>query len=277
METIECDIHELEDQIATELENLSNVKNESEKNFAALNLYQVKVSLSDDFNPLKIMTESNLSKLKSLELLNEFSLVHVENSFVTVRYNIPWTIFQVVLQFVETSMGFICHSNWRDPKFPNEANDCRSRPLILPGEVVEVLERMTDSYVHHLNEVSFSSGLTPQQIVLNVGSFVSRLQLIGKEITKLLRRFAGKFSWSESTQVMHLNLLFVHSKNTLKHEIVACFHINLSYPYTPIEVDLTGGVNTGELEQLLVKNAKPGIGYLTRSCDVISAFLRRSA
>jgi hypothetical protein len=132
---------------------------------------------------------------------------------------------------------------------------------------------MTSSYVRRLHDISYQSESTIQDIALNVGLFVSRLKLFGQELSKLLRRFVGKLSLCEDSTVLGLNLLFVHSKNTRKKELVACFHIDLSYPNTPVEVDLKG-MNTDELEKLLVKNAKPGIGYLTRSCDVISAYLR---
>ena len=216
---------------------------------------------------MKNTTESNFSKLKSLELLHDFSLVRVENSS-TVRFHNLWNESQLSFQFTETAKGLVCRPTFDNQDCPSKEKS-QPRQVIFNEEVSEFLEQKTASYV---NQLSYLSGAS--ETILNVGFFVSRLQLIGREISKLLRRFTGKLTWSEDVSLLHLSLLFLQRKNACKGDLVASFHLDLSYPFSPLEVDLTGDINTEELEQHLIKNAKPGIGYLTRSCDVISAFLR---
>lgn len=235
-------------------------------------LLQVKLSMENDFALLKTINESNLSKLKSLELLNDVSLVRVENSSVTVRFLSRWTESHVLLQFVYSTNGFLSRSTLNHD-CPVESNS-HYLQLFFSEQVKEYLDQRISLYFQQLHDKIFPSCYTVQEIILNVGSFMNRLQLIGNEISKLLRRFTGKLSWSDDFDVLWLSLLFVHRKNTSKSELVACFRLDLSYPYSPLEVDLSGDVNTEDLEQHLIKNSKPGIGYLTRSCDVISGFIR---
>lgn len=60
-------------------------------------------------------------------------------------------------------------------------------------------------------------------------------------------------------------------------KLSASFELTAEYPFAPLNVILNtfeGSVDIEKIRTLLIKNAKPGFGYLSRTCDVISASVR---
>jgi hypothetical protein len=60
--------------------------------------------------------------------------------------------------------------------------------------------------------------------------------------------------------------------------LVTSFDLNSSYPFGPLNVSFDlkedEGLDLRYFQRQLMKNAKPGFGYLSRACDVISAALK---
>ena len=53
----------------------------------------------------------------------------------------------------------------------------------------------------------------------------------------------------------------------------ACFKIGESYPFDTLAIQLDGCNEVRLLERHVLKNCKPGFGYLSRACDAIEAFM----
>jgi hypothetical protein len=251
---------------------VSSLRSENNNLQSLSELSLLQKSLEKDSQSLKAEAESNLSVLKSLELIHNMCLVRAESSSLTVRFGGFSSDSDIYLHLTETSNGFVCLSTLGNKE--KYSLDVRSpnRIGVFTEPVKDFVDQATAWFINHRTHSSFS---TFHDIVMNLVSYLNRLHVIGKEISNLTRRYTGKLLWSDDFSAIDLNLLLGHRKNGRKYEVVATFHLNLSYPFVPLEVDIAcDGIIIEDLEHLLVKNAKPGIGYLTRSCDVISAFLR---
>lgn len=104
---------------------------------------------------------------------------------------------------------------------------------------------------------------------------ICRLLHTASELAMLNRRYAAKVqSTGEGNTVLEVDFC---SKAGAAKKLMATFEMTQAYPFAPLNVDLDvfeGEVDMGELQNVLIKNAKPGFGYLSRTCDVIAAFLR---
>lgn len=103
---------------------------------------------------------------------------------------------------------------------------------------------------------------------------MGRLEQTGMELLVLRRRYAAILTSSNddvSTFKVEVDFSGMPSK------LSASFELTKDYPFAPLNVILDsfeGSVDIEKIRKLLMKNAKPGVGYLSRTCDVISAFVQ---
>ena len=106
--------------------------------------------------------------------------------------------------------------------------------------------------------------------------FLGRLESTASEFGKLNERYTGKVSLCQisNSSAFHLKINF--RSQTGSALLGASFEINEAYPLSPLNVCLDAfdsKVNVEMIQKSMVKNAKPGFGYLSRICDVVEASL----
>jgi hypothetical protein len=109
-------------------------------------------------------------------------------------------------------------------------------------------------------------------VLRKVEWIVGRTEQTARELAMLQRRYTTKLSSSDG-QTSSLEVEFSYQKST---KVVVSFDVSEAYPFSPVNVGMhvyNGEVDLDGLRALLIKNAKPGFGYLSRTCDVIAAFL----
>lgn len=116
---------------------------------------------------------------------------------------------------------------------------------------------------------------------LEIGPFLRRLEwLLGRmeytasELAMIQHRYKATLSCGSSSPP-RLEVEFPSSAGTAK--LLATFELSDAYPFSPLSVCLDtfeAQVDAQAIQKLLIKNAKPGFGYLSRTCDVIAAYLR---
>lgn len=103
---------------------------------------------------------------------------------------------------------------------------------------------------------------------------MGRLEQTAMELLALRRRHAAILT-SSNDDVLRFNVEVDFSG--MPSKLSARFELTADYPFAPLNVILDtfeGSVDIEKIRTLLIKNAKPGFGYLSRTCDVISAFMR---
>lgn len=100
-----------------------------------------------------------------------------------------------------------------------------------------------------------------------------RIELTASELALLQRRYRATLSSNLSGEGHTYVLEVDFQSRTTSRKIRGSFIISEAYPFDALNTQLDlleGETLLDELQQLLVKNAKPGFGYLSRTCDVIS-------
>jgi hypothetical protein len=131
---------------------------------------------------------------------------------------------------------------------------------------------------HHINclkhALEKSPRASPDTILQHVHWRMRRGELISKELNVLSSRHKTILERIDS-ETIALTIDFVSRDESKKLRV--CFDINECYPNSPMEVFLQPlhgeGVRVKALSRHLQKTARPGFGYISRSCEVIKAFL----
>jgi len=100
---------------------------------------------------------------------------------------------------------------------------------------------------------------------------MGRVEIVGKELSKVINRYKGRLQQSKADY--QLSIQFFDSGENA-HKIKANFEIRNSYPFDLLPFALEGEGDLDTLRRQLIKNCKPGFGYLSRMCDIISAMTR---
>jgi hypothetical protein len=105
---------------------------------------------------------------------------------------------------------------------------------------------------------------------------LGRLESTAAEFAKLNERYFGKLSLSNIANSSSFNLKIRFLSRTGLDLLGASFEISEAYPFSPLSVCLDtydSKVNVETLQKSMIKNAKPGFGYLSRICDVVEVSL----
>jgi len=121
------------------------------------------------------------------------------------------------------------------------------------------------------------TGEEMQRLVRQFDWTLARVESTSRELNILQKRFglSVEMDPNHDAAVFVVRVPFV---GTLQNNLlVASFELNASYPFGPLNVSLEPGrsdMDLAFLQKHLMKNAKPGFGYLSRACDVIAAVVQ---
>lgn len=103
---------------------------------------------------------------------------------------------------------------------------------------------------------------------------LGRLEHTTSELLFLQKRYEATFVLERETDCF-VEIDFAVPESGTK--VSTTFELSSAYPFSPLQVCLDlldGDTDMENLRKLLIKNAKPGFGYLSRTCDVIASSLR---
>lgn len=131
--------------------------------------------------------------------------------------------------------------------------------------------------VDSVNNKILASGRGIGEMLQRLEMLHGRLEMTANELFALQKRYGTMLEvdavGSKSDFLLSVNFTSLRGSMAMQ----ATFELNTLYPFAPLNVSLDdreGKVDVDLLRRQLVKNAKPGFGYLSRTCDTISAFLR---
>lgn len=145
----------------------------------------------------------------------------------------------------------------------------------LTTKVMSFLERQVADVCHSINQTRLDS---PKSI----GVFLQKLELqlvrterTASELAALARRYQAVLQLSDDSSTVQLEIEFADRSGFPK--LRAVFDIGDNYPLAPLHTCLDSFgemVDVEHARKLLIKNAKPGYGYLSRACALIEAFVK---
>jgi hypothetical protein len=121
------------------------------------------------------------------------------------------------------------------------------------------------------------TGEEMRRLVRQLDWTLGRVESTSRELNILQKRFglSVEMDPNHDASVFLVRVPFVDSLHN--NLLVASFELNASYPFGPLNVSLEPGhsdMDLAYLQKHLMKNAKPGFGYLSRACDVIAAVVQ---
>jgi hypothetical protein len=130
-----------------------------------------------------------------------------------------------------------------------------------------------DESVQGLSEKILDGSLDEGSVALHIQNIIwtaGRLDVVAGELQCLLNRYNGNLSVA-GTRSFFVTFEFEGHRAKLGAE----FEIGASYPSVPINVRLDvweGSIELEDIRRTLIKNARPGFGYLSRACDILNTF-----
>ena len=99
---------------------------------------------------------------------------------------------------------------------------------------------------------------------------LGRIELVAREISLIGGEFESVIESDKGGHVMTVDF------STDQKKLRVCFEVGLEYPFSPMNISLNpliGDVNLDSVGDALVRNVKPGYGYVARVSDCISSYL----
>lgn len=109
-------------------------------------------------------------------------------------------------------------------------------------------------------------------LVANMASMRGRSLLLGREIAGLEKKYGAVFVRNGA----RLEVKFTNQKSTF----LFVLQVTDLYPFGPLHVECTNESDSFDLHKLrrqLNKNARTGFGQMSRTCDLIAAFIRSTS
>jgi len=274
---LEAEIQRMEENIAKVEIELNSFQNESctlkDCHRRLVKQNDTQTQITDAVNS----AEKSFDKLKSIEGIVSWRVTELEESIISLEVkdrNIPQ---------IHILMRFKDDSNGRSGRIVCEAKLIKDTETKVNGKhiyskhnyglnAVAYVEYCMEQICKDVNRFALYSSADMIHAVNHVEWNLGRLSLIGKELNTLQRRYKGSLKKCDDTSFM----LELNIETKLGHRVDALFNICESYPFAVLNVDLSvdegSDFNIGSLERQLTKTSRPGFGYLSRSCDIISCF-----
>lgn len=213
----------------------------------------------------KARAQNALETLNSVEGLQSWKLVSAQDTSIIVEFACHDSVqMSFRLEFFLFDSGkVVCKTS-----DTSSSRGLDKKPRFTSNVKNFLIERI-QCLRKKIEGTKLESAAEISSIVVETEWYLERLWAIGKEISTLELRQSGKLAKLSETSGYE----FILSKSNAKGEkIEALFEIGESYPFV-LNINLSGEIaNMDSLESHLVKNAKPGFGYLTRSVDGIESF-----
>lgn len=216
----------------------------------------------------KSFAEKNFEKMQSLEGVHSWNLKEISESRICICFEGYVEQLNISLDFIVSDSESISVRAHGMLPFNTVDSAVYISGSQLTTNVLSFFGFKINQLANTLNGRILDDKSDISSVVQEVESFLCRMEIIGKEISRLQLRHSGRFQLTERGHELSLSIFnrFCGTK------IYVHFPITDAYPFAIIDVDIEGDVDIDTLGLQLAKNAHPGYGYLTRTCDMIAVF-----
>lgn len=228
----------------------------------------------EQIKPSRTQAETLQHRYLSLHGMHCWSPLIIDESSIVVVFigASPKTCIKLCFSFA-TSGVVTCQANV-DPSFIKQR---KGKKLKLTPLITEYVVANIEALVESVSITKLRRGSDIVGFLQQVEMIHGRLEMTASEMFGLQKRYGTLLEadpvGKKSDFLLSVDFKSLSDSTTLR----ATFELNTSYPFAPLNVSLDdreGKVDVESMRRQLVKNAKPGFGYLSRTCDTISAFLR---
>mmetsp|Transcript_7710 Transcript_7710/g.14536 ORF Transcript_7710/g.14536 Transcript_7710/m.14536 type:complete len:2032 (+) Transcript_7710:158-6253(+) len=267
VEELQIEISSLETDIQEAEQNLLRIMTEGKDVENLTEIIKEKESLSIDLSRDRSFIDINLEAITSLEGLQSWTLIQVEENLVDIEFIGDSSELSLYLSFNLLQNGeVICKvrdmmSTVQSTKRTKYTSNVKA---FFSHQVWNLRKSLSKRPLAGISEIC--------SIMHHVDWYLGRLQIIGTELSMLEARYDGLLKRASSSDIFHFELSIIN--NASGKVLNTIFEIGETYPFAS-EAIISGDEDIIGLETHLTKNAKPGYGYLSRTCDIISSFKGR--
>jgi hypothetical protein len=273
-QALAAEIKGLEEQIARERAALETVQAKQHTAASFKKIFPVSLTLSEDMKQTRALAETLQNRFMSLNGMHCWSPLIVDESKIVVGFigASPKTCIKVSFLIAKTGT-ITCQASVDSSLFRQR----RGKKLKVTPATSLFMEANISTLIDFINNTKLVSGKKIGEMLQRLEMLHGRLEMTANEMFVIQKRYGTMLEadpvGSNSDFLLSVDFKSLCGSMTLR----ATFELNSSYPFAPLNVSLDdreGRVDVDLLRRQLVKNAKPGFGYLSRTCDTISAFLR---
>ena len=273
-QALEAEIDELEQRIALEKASLQAVQVKQQAQIAGKAAISDYLALSEQVKPSTGLAESLQHRFLTLNGMHCWSPFVIDEANIVVGFvgASPKTCMRVCFSFAKS--GEVTCQASVDPSFFKQR---RGKKLKLTPLISEFVVANIDTIVESVNMTKLARGSDIVGFLEQLEMLHGRLEITASELFGLQKRYGTLLEADPVGRKSDFLLSVDFQSLTDSTALRATFELNSSYPFSPLNVSLDdreGKVDVDSMKRQLVKNAKPGFGYLSRTCDTISAFLR---
>jgi hypothetical protein len=227
--------------------------------------------LSSEHDKLRLAAESSERKWATLQGLGKWKPATLNESQLSFKFVGPCPSASVVVEFqLYGSAPVQCKARIDPTVFPRD----KSQKSVHIKSVASFLEVRTCATCALVSLERLENPVFIGAYLHRLAWMLGRLETTALELTMLQRRYKAVLT---NTGKSNFQLEVDFASRSGLAQLRATFELAEAYPFSPVGVCLDvfeGQVDVEGMRKLLIKNAKPGFGYLSRTCDVISAFVR---
>ena len=222
----------------------------------------------------RLLAESILDQVRSIEGTANWKLLCVEETRISVEFVGSVSELSLCIDFIEIESGLVTCNAYDSPENMKRTLGKYKKNSKFSCSVLSFFSDKVRAFREDLKKLTLKSTSDISTTVRHIEWFLGRLDIIGKEISMLESRYSGKLQRNPDNVSSYQFELILTSKSKSK-VVKALVEIGESYPFAALGIDLSGDIPINDaLKRHLVKNAKPGFGYVSRVCDVLASFLQ---
>jgi hypothetical protein len=227
-------------------------------------------ALKKDYNDRRPLTEAIQKEYLSLRGLHSWNALSLQASKMSFAFigSSPKTSLKLVFDLGAPGSIKVA-ANMAPSLFQRSARIKRSHHVSVSNYLDACVSKIVDSLGQRCLDSPAQIGEQLQHLEWTIG----RLDQTANELERLRRRYQAKIvRGRRGEHSFLLSTLFLTQKTKLR----VSFELSDTYPSTPLEVQMDlmdGDVDLDVLRRTLVKNTKHGHGSLSRTFDVIAAFI----
>lgn len=272
MSELERTINFLEQSVLDADLDLSSKKCEREKICRITDVLAVTNLEQSALREKKALAEKSFEKVKSIEGLHCWKLSSIKNENISLCFKFDSIGISITVDFASTGLGsVVCNAQLLSDSDITSSSRSSSKYYLFPSSVDEYFSSKAENICREVNGSVLSAEPEISHVVHHLEWYMGRVEIVGKELSKVINRYKGRLQQSKADY--QLSIQFFDSGENA-HKIKANFEIRDSYPFGLLPFELEGEGDLDTLRRLLIKSCKPGFGYLSRMCDIISAMTR---
>jgi hypothetical protein len=281
MNDLNSEIAAMEQEAALLTQELEGVTVECDSAHNLVSLITKHADAKVKTDKLKKSAKNKEKKFKMLEGLLLWSPVHVDGSKIIVNFNgvLAETAASVGFDLTNTKgiAGFMMSkpSKVANPTTAKKA----ARRHTYSRDSRDYARKKMDNLRSFVNdELVVKSGGQISEILQSIEWQIGRIETVAQEISALQKHHDSLMEIDDDGNFL-FTIDFTSKSQTAKLRM--CFDLGgvgeHEYPLAPMRAHAEtkiGSVDATHLKSMLNRSVKPGFGYLTRACDVVTAYMK---